>query len=116
MRIESSQDARARERRRAHAHEPISPRGRKCGAASQSEGCRARCGWASGRHGALRESQDPRGSAAAVALGGSLDPRAAERRADHHGRELERVAGRGVDDRIVSAGRWSRGPLGGPGS
>lgn len=35
-------------------------------------------------------------------LGGSLGPREAERRAHHHGRELERVAGR-VDDRIVSA-------------
>ena len=67
-------------------------------------------GGRSGRHGALPESPDPGGSAATVALGSSLGPREAERRAHHHGRELERVAGRRVDDRIVSAGPWSRGP------
>lgn len=61
-------------------------------------------GWASGGHGELRESCSSCGSAGAVALRGSLDPRTAERRARRHGRELERVAGRRVDDRIVSAG------------
>lgn len=59
---------------------------------------------------ALRESGGSRGSDAALALGGSLDPRAAERRAHYHGRELERVAGRRVDDRIVSVGPLSRVP------
>lgn len=73
-------------------------------------------GRASGGHGALRESYGPLGGVAAVAVGGSLDPRAAERRAHHHRRELERVAGRRVDDRIVSAGRWSRGPSVGRGT
>lgn len=72
-------------------------------------------GWASGRHGDPRESRTSRGRTGAVALWGSLDPRAAERRARHHGRELERVAGRRMDDRIVSAGRLSWDPLGGPG-
>lgn len=66
---------------------------------------RASCG-----HGAPRESRSSRGNSTAVAFGGSLDPRAAERRAHHHGRELERVAGRRMDDRIVSAGRLSRDP------
>lgn len=61
-------------------------------------------GWASDHHGDPRESPSSRGSPDAVALWGSLDPRAAERRARHHGRELERLAGRRVDDRIVSAG------------
>lgn len=67
-------------------------------------------GRASSGHGAPQESRSSRSSSIAVAFGGSLDPRAAERRAHHHGRELERVAGRRVDDRIVSAGRLSRGP------
>lgn len=67
-------------------------------------------GWAGCRNDALRESGGSRSSVAALALGGSLDPRAAERRARHHGRELERVAGRRVDDRIVSGGRLSRVP------
>lgn len=67
-------------------------------------------GRASDRHGDPREPPSSRGSPDAVALWGSLDPRAAERRARHHGRELERLAGRRVDDRIVSAG----GGLGAP--
>lgn len=62
-------------------------------------------GWASGRHGALRESSDSWHSVAAVDLGGPVGPREAKRRAHHHGRELERAAGGRVDDRIVSAGR-----------
>lgn len=72
-------------------------------------------GWASGRHGEPRESRRCRSVTGAVALPGSLDPRASEQRARHHGQKLERVAGRRVDDRIVSAGRSSRGPLGGLG-
>lgn len=66
--------------------------------------------WASCGHGASRESRSCRGSAGTAALWGSLYLRAAERRAHHHGRKLERVAGRRVDDRIVSSGRLSRGP------
>lgn len=68
-------------------------------------------GWASDRHGDPRESPGSRGSPDAVALWRSLDPRAAERRARHHGRELERLAGRRVDDRIVSAGGCLGAPL-----
>lgn len=68
-------------------------------------------GWARCRNDALRESRGSCGGVAALGLGGSLDPRAAERRAHHHGRELERVAERRVDDRIVSVGRLSRVPL-----
>lgn len=69
-----------------------------------------RGGRASDRHGDPREPPSSRGSPDAVAWWGALDPRAAERRARHHGRELERLAGRRVDDRIVSAG----GCLGAP--
>lgn len=68
-------------------------------------------GWASGGHGALPESRAGRcDGPGALALWRSLHLRAAERRARHYRRELERIAGGRMDDRIVSRGRWSRVP------
>ena len=111
LRIESFPGTRARAQLRGHAHEQISSlRAEVRSGCAKVGGAALAVGWASCRNDGLQESRGSCGSVAAVGLRGSLDPRAAERRAHHHRRELERVAGRRVDDRIVSVGRSSRVP------
>lgn len=99
MRIESPLDRRASQRRRALALS--SPQGRKWELRPGGGAAALAVRWASGGNGALRESCSSPGSPGAVALGCSLDARAAEQRSRHHGRELERAAGRRLDDRIL---------------
>lgn len=103
MRIESPLDRRSSQHRSALALS--NPRGRKWELRPEGGAAALAVRWASGGNGALRESCSSPGSPGAVALGCSLDARAAEQRSRHHGRELERTAGRRLDDRIVSAGR-----------